>query len=207
MKLVVLSNPSGLTDEHLLIKFMFEHGMEYFHIRKPNHTIEQIRQYLGLIPEKYWQRISLHSHHELVEEFRGVNVHFNKDNPETYEKYQLMGRKSISTHGLLELEDLHDDISYAFLSPVFNSISKQGYNAMFDLDELTKSLSELDSSASIIALGGIENDKIQRCYELGFSGVGVLGAIWEVYKESGVQQTIATFKQLLETCREFTVSQ
>ena len=72
-----------------------------------------------------------------------------------------------------------------FLSPIFNSISKRGYHSKFNLQELSIFLKKYNSSlisknlGVAIALGGIDEEKIEIVRELGFSGVGVLGAIWE----------------------------
>lgn len=205
MKLVVLSNPSSLVDEHLIINYMFELGLQHFHVRKPDYSEDDLRKYVEKIPRKYWSKLMIHSHHKLAKEFDGIGIHFNLASPESNEKYEWLSPKSISCHTLDELEDLDTQIKYAFLSPVFNSISKQGYNSLFDQDQLKKFLDELTVKSKIIALGGIETDKIQRCYEMGFDGVGVLGAIWEVYKESGVQQAIENFKQINRECQRLTV--
>ena len=200
MKLVVLSNPINLTDEHLIMQYLFELGLTHFHVRKPGFSESDLRLYLEEIPLKYMDRVVLHAHHELAPEYGCLGIHFNQAAPETYEKYQWNVHKSISTHYLDELEDLEQQIGYAFLSPVFNSISKQGYVSQFDSDKLSSFLEALDKPAEIIALGGIEVDKVQRCMEMGFDGVAVLGTIWETYKSSGVRQTIAEFKRLKAEC-------
>ena len=58
----------------------------------------------------------------------------------------------MSLHSLGELsEDLHG-LDYAFLSPVFDSISKQGYTAAFDSEALKEAVSK--AACPIIALGG-----------------------------------------------------
>ena len=205
MRLVVLSNPSSLVDEHLIIEYMFELGLQHFHVRKPDYSIDDVRKYINKIPRKHWDKLQLHTFPELYREFDGAGIHFNRNNPETREKYTWNCPKTISTHEEWELKDLTDNISYAFLSPVFNSISKQGYNSLFEPDDLKSFLDALNIQGDVIALGGVESDKIQRCYEMGFDGVGVLGAVWEVYKESGVQQSIEQFKQLKKECDRLTV--
>ncbi|TAL61669.1 MAG: thiamine phosphate synthase [Bacteroidetes bacterium] len=97
-------------------------------------------------------------------------------------------------HSLKELEEYKEKHEYAFLSPIFDSISKNGYKSKF-----TENKSELISAISgkkIIALGGIDEDKIEICRELGFTGVAVLGAIWKN------DNPIEKFKRIKALCQK-----
>ena len=47
-----------------------------------------------------------------------------------------------------------DKLDYAFLSPIFDSISKQGYSAAFDLSFLETAIA--NAKCPILALGGEE---------------------------------------------------
>ncbi|MCC8173067.1 MAG: thiamine phosphate synthase, partial [Odoribacter sp.] len=83
---------------------------------------------------------------------------------------------SISCHSLEEIQTLLFKPQYCFLSPLFDSISKQGYNSKFhQLPDLNK----LQLEIPVIGLGGITPDKVSICEKNGFSGVAVLGYIWE----------------------------
>lgn len=62
---------------------------------------------------------------------------------------------------------------YATLSPIFDSISKQGYKAAFNFDELQSALSKL--KLPVIALGGVTPEKIPLLTTLGFKGAAMLG--------------------------------
>ena len=56
------------------------------------------------------------------------------------------------------------------LSPVFSSISKEGYQGRgFDVNHIDK---------TIIGMGGVTNKNLAEFDVLGFNGVGVLGGIW-----------------------------
>lgn len=79
-------------------------------------------------------------------------------------------------HSLDELKNYKEKYDYAFLSPIFDSISKKGYQSKFNnASDLRNAVSE----KNIIALGGIDEDKIEVCRELDFSGIALCGAIWE----------------------------
>jgi phosphoribosylformimino-5-aminoimidazole carboxamide ribonucleotide (ProFAR) isomerase len=93
-------------------------------------------------------------------------------------------------HTLNELEKYQEKYDYAFLSPVFDSISKAGYQSKFNLSFLKEALK--NRSEKIIALGGIDEDKLDTVKELGFAGIAMLGAIWQ--SENPVEK----FKQIRE---------
>jgi len=83
---------------------------------------------------------------------------------------------STSFHELHDVIHNEENYEYVFLSPIFNSISKKGYNAAFDMDELKDALTKC--THSVIALGGMDKGKQEIVRKLGFAGMGVLGAVW-----------------------------
>jgi thiamine-phosphate pyrophosphorylase len=150
MKLIVISSPENSSDEIEIVSALFENGLEIFHIHKPNFSKEETKNFIHQIPSKYHNKIFLHS---------------------DFPKF----------HSLEELENYKMKYDYAFLSPIFDSISKVGYKTSHEFHELTRNKLEkirVISGKNIIALGGIDEDKIETCFELGFAGVAVLGAIW-----------------------------
>ena len=95
-------------------------------------------------------------------------------------------------HSLDELHFCRKEYEYAFLSPIFDSISKKNYKSKFDLNEVK----QVVEGKNIIALGGIDEDKIETCRELGFAGVAVLGAIWNS------ENPIEKFLRIKEKCQK-----
>jgi thiamine-phosphate pyrophosphorylase len=69
-----------------------------------------------------------------------------------------------------------NDIDYVTLSPIYNSISKPGYNSSFDLFD-AQLLSALKRQ-KVIALGGVTPDKFQQLHDAGFAGAALLGYVW-----------------------------
>lgn len=90
------------------------------------------------------------------------------------------GTVSRSCH-LLEEVRLAKDFDYVFLSPIFNSISKQGYGSGFTAEELQQAAAQGIITPRVIALGGMDANTIPQAAKLGFGGVAVLGALWEDY--------------------------
>ena len=89
---------------------------------------------------------------------------------------------SLSPGAQLEEVELQDGwgsgLDYAFLSPIFDSISKQGYAAAgFEERRLSAALQHC--RVPLIALGGMTAGRVAKAAEMGFSGVAVLGAVWQ----------------------------
>lgn len=77
MKLILLSHPTKILKEPQLVEALFEKGLEYFHLRKPEYSKEEVEDYLSAIPSKYHSRIVLHSCFELAEKYNLKGIHLN----------------------------------------------------------------------------------------------------------------------------------
>jgi len=177
--LIVITSEKPIKNETQKIEYLFEAGLECLHIRKPNWTIDEYRFLLNQINSKYHHRIVVHHFHELINEFNLKGIHFPEqkrkdhiDNPGRYFKNLNMFGKTISSsfHEIAELEECYFEFDYHLLSPVFSSISKQGYEGRrFDVNQSTK---------KVIGMGGVTMENLNKFTELGFKGIGVLGSIW-----------------------------
>ncbi|MTI22062.1 thiamine phosphate synthase [Fulvivirga sp. RKSG066] len=189
MKLIVISSDNNMTQEGEYINAMFAEGMEYFHLRKPYASESELRQFLMGIDHSYMERVVTHSHYQLVDEFGLRGIHINSWNHETLPK--KVNHCSVSSHGISELKK-KSKFDYAFLSPIFDSISKENHKAAFCLKHLKDVLTEIE--VNVIALGGVDASKIDTCEETGFNGVAVCGSIWQS------ENPVETFKIIKEKC-------
>jgi thiamine-phosphate pyrophosphorylase len=188
MKLIVISNPINVNKEHTLLCSLFENGLEYFHLRKPDFTSDEMEAYIKQIPAEYLNKIIVHSHHHLVDKYHLKGKYKTSANIREIRVGQLLADKaderrienfiSTSFHSTDEIMACDCNYEYAFLSPIFDSISKKGYTSKFNQTELKFFLSAHDKKMELIALGGINEETIHQAIDLGFDGVAVLGAIW-----------------------------
>ena len=188
--IVVIAPEKDIKDEILILNQLFKAGLEFYHFRKPNKSYEEHRAYLNQIDSKYHNKIVVHYFHELINEYNLKGIHFQEqkrrdhiDNPGHYFKKLKMFGKTISSsfHELKELECCDFEFDYHLLSPVFSSISKEGYEGRgFDVNHIDK---------LIIGMGGINSSTIKQTADLGYKGIGVLGGVWntddpvEIFKE------------------------
>ncbi|SEN42341.1 thiamine-phosphate pyrophosphorylase [Flavobacterium sp. CF108] len=183
--MVVISNPFAVTDEIKIIHSLFEEGLSLFHIRKPDFSELEMAQFIHQIKLEFRDRIILHSQHLLAKDF-GINrIHFSEKErkesnnlPARFQKPCRYKYESISTstHSIEDFNSLENDFDYAFLSPVFKSISKENYDPKTDLFEALKS--RTNYKTKVIALGGINSQNIQKTMENGFDNIALLGTIW-----------------------------
>jgi thiamine monophosphate synthase len=92
---------------------------------------------------------------------------------------------------------------YVFLSPVFDSISKEGYRAAFSHEELLRASEAGLINAKVIALGGIDATTLPLLKPYKFGGIGVLGAIWDAVAsvssvEEGSKRVVQRFLDLTQ---------
>ena len=171
--IILISNPAPVNDEHEIISQLFNDGLYIFHLRKKEFQENEMRTFIENIPQKFRERIVLHSHYHLAAEFGLKGIHV----PAVYAGGMPAGTLSVSFHSPEEIQKSELPFDYCFLSPVFDSISKEGYKSRFNSDELRLFLK--DRKEKIIALGGMDEDKIETVKSLGFSGIALLGAIWQ----------------------------
>lgn len=190
--MIVITNPGPVENEIQTIHALFEHGLELLHVRKPDFSKEATHSFLGKVSVEFRDRLVLHQFHSLAPDFGITRLHFteqarkNLDNLEMYKYFHL----SVSTHHIEDFNTLSPEVEYAFLSPVFESISKTGHAPTEDLLEAIQKRSNFNTR--LIALGGMAADNIQLALEKGFDDVALLGAIWNS------SQPIQNFK----TCQE-----
>ncbi len=176
MKLIVITQPHFFVGEAEVLNALFHAGLEVLHLRKPEASAHEMAQLLDAIAAEYHPRIVVHDRFELTDRYRLKGIHLNRRNPQPPDGYQ--GSISASCHSLSEASQRKAAYSYIFLSPIYNSISKNGYNSTFTRQELEQARDGGIIDRRVIALGGINNDHLGEIRRLGFGGAAVLGDLW-----------------------------
>lgn len=180
--LTVISSPHQVENEAGIINSLFKAGLFHFHLRKPTASLQELRVLLNDIDPLYYQYIALHQYHALALEMGLTRLHFTEDARTRTDKYlwrDLIAagfKLSTSLHDAETGKTLSSCFSYAFLGPVFDSISKQGYKAN---DALLQFNHLANITVPLIAIGGINKHNCTKPMQLGFTGIAVLGAIWK----------------------------
>lgn len=196
MKLIVITTPTFFIEEDKILTTLFEEGLDYLHLRKPDTAPMFSERLLTLIPEQYRKRIVTHDHFYLKEEFNLMGIHLNHRNPNLPENYR--GHISCSCHSLEEVKSRKSPCNYVFMSPIFDSISKQNYLSTYSAEEIRQASKDGIIDKKVIALGGIDAGNIPLIKDYGFGGAAILGDLWNRF-DTRINRD---YKELIEHFRE-----
>ena len=107
---------------------MLNNDWDFFHIRKPYYTSQELNEYLQLLPEKVLQKTVVHQYEgNIIQNNNVYGYHIPFHSLETLGK-TIANIVSISCHQfeeVLVLKNKQIKVNHILLSPVFKSISKQ----------------------------------------------------------------------------------
>lgn len=195
MEWIVITSPGFIQGEADFIDRLFGHGLDRLHLRKPGAEIGECRRLLDGISREWLPQIVVHDNFGLCREYGLGGVHLNGRNPMAPPNHE--GSVSRSCHSLEEISRYKGECDYLTLSPIFNSISKQGYMAAFGPGQLAAARDSGLIDRRVIALGGVTLENIPRVKELGFGGVAILGDVWQRMADGNVDEYLASLRKAL----------
>jgi len=198
--LAILTLPDPFDGELELLEGLLEAGLSRLHIRRPGGPVEDL---LSRLTPRWASRLVLHGSVEMAVRYGIPQVHgkvrFRDGNgvsgggPVVVEAGGMVA-VSTSVHSWEEFALLPDGLAYAFISPLFDSISKPGYGANPVL--LRQPRGPLPCMP--VALGGVGGDSISELLRLGWEGAAVLGWIWDEPREA-----VRRYEQLKKILHEY----
>ena len=199
---IIFSYPTPIENELEKVQdLLMDNEIDFFHLRKPDFDRSEMKDYLNQIDERFHNKIVIHSHYDLISKFDVAGINLNKKSirelaiidevDRCYIQPLVVNKNTIevnriapeivtySAHSFDELNNLPFNVDYVFLSPIYDSISKQDYKSNFeDKNKLKQEINK--TNIKVIALGGITTDRIDEIKELGFKGFAQLGSFWLV---------------------------
>ena len=176
MKLILLSTSDFFIEEDKIIKALFEEGLDLMHLRKPGSEPIYSERLLTLLPDEWHNRVIVHQHFYLKEEFQLRGIHLSPQNPTPPRNYH--GHLSRSLHSIEELRTLREGMDYVFLSPVFDSITYPERHAAYTHQQLYDATRAGLIDRKVMAAGGIKAETLPMLADYGFGGAVVLGDLW-----------------------------
>ncbi len=180
--LIVISSPVSIENEASLINQLFDEGLGLFHLRKPDSSEDEIKNLMLNIDPNHYSKLVFHQHHYLAKNYGIKRFHYTELNRKQLKESDALDLKkhffhlSTSIHSLEDYKNLSNCFDYAFLGPVFDSISKKDYKAIDVKNEIKNDEKRI---TKLIALGGITKSNLNEPISWGFDGVAVLGSVWE----------------------------
>lgn len=195
MRFIVITEPQFIHNEAAIIARLLRWGADLVHIRKPEAAAKDVESLIKAIPTELHNRLVLHDCFELSAYFALHGLHLNRRNSALPDGFQ--GSVSRSCHTLEEVERHKPMCDYVFLSPIFNSISKQGYASTFAPQTLLEAKEQGIIDEKVFALGGITADKIEETKRYGFGGAALLGDVWS---RTGDENFEVYIKNIIRLC-------
>jgi thiamine-phosphate pyrophosphorylase len=185
-KVIVYSAEAIVKDEVYYLNDLLASGVQQLHLRKPNTPKYVLENLIVNIDPRQHSKIVIHHHYDLLDKYDLMGIHLtNKylDKAHSLNLHTVIQAAKIKNytlsraiHTLEELKLVDESYDFVSLSPVFDSISKQGYEGK--VSQFVDFVSYKRTNLSVYALGGITKENIKVCKEMGFDGAIALGTIW-----------------------------
>ena len=172
---LAITSPTFFAGEAQFIHRLFACGVDIVHLRKPGASEADCARLLDDLSSDDRQRIVIHDFFELAKPYGLLGIHLSARRSTVPDGWQ--GHVSRSCHSLEEVKRYKDACDYVFLSPIFDSVSKQGYASAFAYETLKQASSDGIIDGKVVALGGVTPDKISRLRSLNFGGAAMLGCV------------------------------
>ncbi|KAK9824246.1 hypothetical protein WJX72_008898 [[Myrmecia] bisecta] len=175
---------------------MCDLGLQTLHLRKPGWSRDKYAAYIEQIQPNNRRRVVLHDWHELASTLHLKGIHYTERNrPAAPIQHHPPLTISTACHSLQQLAAGFGAVDYVLLSPIFDSISKEGYKAAYPEPDALKQAVR-SAGVPVIALGGVGPSNLQFACDLGFAGVAVLGAVWQAV------DPVQAFVAIARACQE-----
>ena len=172
MKLILLSTSDFFVEEDKIISALFEEGLDLLHLRKPGSEPIYSERLLTLLPNEWHNRIVVHQHFYLKEEFQLRGIHLSAQLPTPPRNYR--GQLSRSLHSINELRTQREGMDYVFLSPIFDSITYPERRSAYTHQELYDATRAGLIDRKVMAAGGINAETLPQLADYGVDGAVLL---------------------------------
>lgn len=175
MRIIIITDTAFSKSEATFIRLLLSEGADRIHVRKPGAAETDVRRLIEALPPELYSRLSLHDHTSMAIEYGLGGVHISARNPAAPKGFS--GLVSRSCHSIGEAAS-HPHEDYLLLSPIYDSISKQGYRSTYTDEALRDAARCGILCPRIVALGGIRPEHLPVLHAYGFGGAAFLGYIW-----------------------------
>lgn len=172
--MVVITPEETISGEHLILNQMLSFfPLLRIHIRKPTYSLEEMDAFLERLNLKNYSHISVHSGTAFLHHKFGCQLHAKEI--DRLKNDCSFNYTSTSVHSRTEFIQLHEQYSYLFCSPIFQSISKLRY---FPTEEWDLTMLPTEIQKKAVGLGGISFEQLPQLKKKGFKNAAFLGTIW-----------------------------
>ncbi len=197
MKLAIMTKSTFFVEEDKILSSLFDEGMDNLHLFKPGASPMYSERLLTLLPEDYYQKITVHDHYYLKQEYNLAGIHLDDANAPVPDGYK--GKISRTCTDLSQLKELKKKSQYVFLKNIFDCIEFKDEKSSFSLEQLEKAAKDGLIDKKVYALGGMNLENLRIAKALGFGGVVICGDLWnrfDIHNEADFKELIFHFERL-----------
>ena len=197
MKLAVMTQPTFFVEEDKIISSLFDEGLDNLHLYKPGSSPMYSERLLTLLPDEYYNKITVHDNFYLKEEYNLRGIHIDDDTTPVPTGYK--GHVSRTCTRLDNLKETKRNADYVFLKYICDSQTEVGQKASFTASELREASRRGLIDRHVYALGGMNLDTIRLAKDYGFGGVVICGDLWNrfnIHQELDYQALIDHFSKI-----------
>lgn len=176
---IVITLPYFFYGEAVILRSLWTAGAEIIHIRKPDATEDELDRLICELQSLGCDMscFTLHYNTRLAETYSLGGIHLQGEELLHIDQ-SINKRLSFSAHSWDEVRKYADVADYCFFSPLFNSVSKEGYKGQnLNPDTIHDEL-ETVPYCSVVGLSGITSHNIWKVRTLGFDGAAAIGSVW-----------------------------
>lgn len=195
MKLVIQTQPSFFVEEDKILTALFDEGMDILHIHKPESEPIYAERLLSLLPNNCYEKIRVHEHYYLKQEFDLKGIHIDNPNdpiPDGFKRHITRSTSNIS-----DLKEMKKKCDYVCLHSLFDSLHDDVRSSL-TAKELENASQQGLIDKHVYALGGMSLENVSMAKDYGFGGVCICGDLWNRFS---IQHEI-DFKMLIEHFRK-----
>lgn len=197
MKLAIMTKSTFFVEEDKILAALFDVGLDNLHLYKPETSPIYSERLLSLLPDKAYEKIFVHGHYYLKDEYRLAGIHLDNAAESVPEGYK--GKVGRTCRDLAQLKELKKQSAYVFLGNIFDSQSEPLEPSTFTMNQLEEASDKGLIDKKVYALGGMNFDNIQIARDLGFGGVAIRGDLWNkfnIHNQMDYKELITYFEKL-----------
>ncbi len=192
-----MTQPTFFVEEDKIISSLFDEGLDNLHLYKPGSSPMYSERLLTLLPDEYYNKITVHDNFYLKEEYNLRGIHIDDDTTPVPSGYK--GHVSRTCTRLDNLKETKRNADYVFLKYICDSQTEVGQKASFTASELREAARRGLIDRHVYALGGMNLDTIRLAKDYGFGGVVICGDLWNrfnIHQELDYQALIDHFSKI-----------
>ncbi|MBQ0142206.1 MAG: thiamine phosphate synthase [Prevotellaceae bacterium] len=188
MKLIVATCPSFFVEENAILEALFEEGMDYLHLDKPDSEPIYCERLLSLLNNRWHKRIIVNDHFYLRNEYNLRGIHLSKRHPELPNSY--VGFYTRTCYTIEEIDYWKKRANYV----IANDINDETLHRY-------KMAGVIDSKVAAHQLHSIE--EIKKIRDAGFGAIVVQDLLWnqfDFHQSNNYKVLIDIFRKIRKAC-------